>query len=352
LIGSYIFMIDSFALVLAVEFPVTANGVANHARYFERSIAQALANQLSFEIAKHLPSLEGLGLVWMAACYDQAQILRPEFPIHTALKGLYQSGTREGQAAQVMTLQALRGQAPMPILQADESLLGGPLVLVPFALVGEQVLVHNARQILEEKLLDAGLTDARTAMMLNQALAADAEHARLMTLDDLAALCAIQLDNAGLMDVWIMIERALFNPASSYAGSFNSFTYQVLDKQVIFELGSLAPDERPNKAIATQIFQAMQAGAILQAHGIHVSHHPKTDGAVESHADFWIDWHLDGEIACLQAVQLNGRVFGYELLNAEQIRIAWATPMHAKAQLSIKQRFTDAVYQTLSISSE
>jgi hypothetical protein len=345
-------MIDSLALVLAIEFPVTNQGVAQHTRYFERSVAQALANQLSFEIAKHLPTLDGLGLVWMAACYDQAQILRPEFPIHTALKGLYQSGTREGQPAQVMTLQALRGQAPMPVLQVDESLLGGALALVPFAMVGESNLIQNARKILEEKLLDTGLTDARTAMMLNEALAADAEHARLMTLDDLAALCAIQLDNAGLAEVWTMIERALFHPASSFDGAFNKIPYQVLGKQVSLTLPTLPNTESATDEMADIVFSAMQAKAILQAHAITVRHDPKALGALEMHADFWIDWQFDGEVTQVQALQSQHRVFGYQLLNLDHQRIAWAVPIGTSASHSIKQRFQQAKYDIVSIQTE
>jgi hypothetical protein len=353
-------MLDYCALVLAIEFPVTANGIAQHANYFERSVAQALANQLSFEIAKHLPksqaarsaldtdNLDGLGLVWMAACYDQAQILRPEFPIHTALHGLYQSGVRDGQLPQVMTLQALRGEAPMPLLRVETELLGGPMVLVPFALIGTSQRVAEARELLESKLLDAGLTDARTAMMLNQALGADAEHARLMTLDDLAALCAIQLENVGLGEIWKILERALFHPASSLSGEINSIPYSLLDKQFNIELPSLATVAEPSAHMAQQFNSVMQAIAVLRAHGLVIQDTLRAFGALDTHPDYWIDWALDDEVERFEiAHTAEFGIFGYLAYNSSQQRIAWAVPRNPRAHRALKERFANAVFQKM-----
>jgi hypothetical protein len=194
-------------LLLAIEF---SEPTRCHA-YFDRALTQSLANQFAFELAKHLPSVERLGLAWMAGCFDQAQILRPGFPVHQALLDLYQAGIQADSGPQVLSLHALRGQAPAPALQVDEQLLGGPMVLIPLAVIGPDALVQAAAELLENKLLDTGLTDARTALFLNQALGAEAVHARLMTLDDLAAMCAMQLKHVGFEEVWASLESVLYH---------------------------------------------------------------------------------------------------------------------------------------------
>jgi hypothetical protein len=346
--------ISACALVVAIEFPAErpASGTLNV--YFERALAQPLANQLAFELAKHLPSLDGLGLVWMAACFDQAQILRPELPVHTALCGLYRAGVRDGQAAQVMTLQALRGEAPVPALRVDTRLLGGPMLLLPFAIVGPHAQITAARAALEERLLDTGLTDARTALMLNQALGQDAEHARLMTLDDLAALCAVQLEHAGLSDVWRLLERAIF--------SINAAPHS--DSVEVCELGAvtfeLTPSTLPGQAalsatvlpwrsemslydFASATLLARQAFAVFQAHGLNATQRYAATGTLELAEHFWIDWQQPLRSVGALTVYEDARVGValYALLASDASVLGHAYPRTPSAHRALLERFAD-----------
>ena len=335
------------ALVIAIEFPVPEMAMpARPNIYFDRALAQPLANQLAFELGKQLPSLDGLGLVWMAACYDQAQILRPELPVHAALAGLYTaamysaSGDVRKNAAQVMTLQALRGAAPVPALTVDERLLGGAMVLLPFAIVGSADSVNQARAILEEKLLDTGLTDARTALMLSQALGCDAEHARLMTLDDLAALCAVQLEHAGLSPVWEVLEAAIFRPQISVATQIGCVALNWHAGKLMLETSG--PGELNLAEYSDLVLQARQASAVLSAHGLTATEQFRASGALEVGISFWIDWFIDApvsEVKVCSDPRLG--VVLYQLYDAHNTLIGLVFPRQAGAHRDVLQRFAD-----------
>jgi hypothetical protein len=332
------------ALVVAIEFPLPDHGApARPNSYFERALAQPLANQLAFELGKQLPTLEGLGLVWMAGCFDQAQILRPGFPVHRTLAELYQAGMRDAQAPQVMTLQALRGQAPHPELAVDERLLGGPMLLLPLALVGSAERVEQARGVLEEKLLDTGLADARTALMLNQALQADAEHARLMTLDDLAALCAVQLQHAGLGGVWEILEAALFRPNDSVVSQIGNSVLRYADAAVSAEISGIGTQDVAD--FAAQTLLVRQALGLLQAHAMPLRQHFLACGTLELAENFWLDWLAPSVAAVAEIVVYESPSLGvvcYALRDRQNQLCGHAYPSAAGAHSAIKQRFADA----------
>lgn len=335
------------ALVVAIEFPLPASGMPLRPNtYIDRALAQPLANQLAFELGKQLPSLDGLGLVWMAACYDQAQILQPGLPVHAAMAELYTAGTRNipieaaKNAAQVMTLQALRGVAPVPALKVDERLLGGALVLLPFAIVGARDSVNQARAILEEKLLDTGLTDARTALMLNQALASDAEHARLMTIDDLAAMCALQLEHAGLAPVWEILEAAIFHPDANVSSQIGCLELNWRERKL--SIVASGPGDLSFSDYSEQVLQARQASAVIAAHGLNAIEQFRANGTLEVAPSFWIDWLIDApvsEIIVYRDPRLG--VVLYQLKDALGTAIGLVFPRDAGAHREVLQRFAD-----------
>ena len=341
------------ALVLAIEFPVPESGMpAVPNAYFERSLAAPLANQLAFELGKHLPSLDDLGLVWMAGCFDQAQILRPGWPVHSALVDLYRAGTGTEKSPQVMSLQALRGKAPVPALAVEQQLLGGAMVLVPFALVGEGETLAKARAILEEKLLDTGLADARTALMLNHALGVDAEHARLMTLDDLTALSSMQWQNSGLGGAWQVLEQALFAQADDSWVESGCCLLRLTPEHVHVRFRAIDPGlidpvvENLDASLlefAEQTLLARQSLAMLSAHSLALQVEFEGFGEIEGQAEFWIDWFVlqsePAEVRSFLHPALGVAV--YALLDASEQLLGLAYPSAPQAHRALKARFAD-----------
>jgi hypothetical protein len=257
-------MLHVFNGVCAVEL----SAGATPRLLFERANAQALAQSLAFELQRQLDSLDGLGLVWMAAAFDSAQLLRPGLPVFNELKQLYQAGIRDPlMAPQVMTLSALRGSAPSPVLQPDPSLQGS-LLYIPFVLLGSSEKMHAVAERLERQLMDQGLLDARAAFMLVDAFECKLEHARLLSLDDLAALTAANLDHAGLPGVWPLIEAALFSPQQKLEVSMFDCRWQWREGKVTLAIPlDLLCDEVALMATLPYLRQVL---LLLQVHAITV----------------------------------------------------------------------------------
>ncbi len=101
------------------------------------------------------------------------------------------------------------GDVPLPF-QADASLVGGGLRVVPFLLTGSDVATTNAvAHALEGTLLANGMAHADTALMAQNSFGARIEHARYFTVNDLAAMMSMQYDNQGLAALWPLIETAI-----------------------------------------------------------------------------------------------------------------------------------------------
>jgi len=346
-------MLSSLPVILAVEFKEATLPKI----YFQREAAQPLANQLSFELGKQLKSLDGLGLVWMAASYDSAQLLRPGLPIFKALDDLYRAGLRDPlDTPQVMTLQALRGNAPSPVLNVDESLLGGPMVFIPLLLMGEANAIAEASQVLEANLLETGLTDARTALMLVEALGQPGEHARLMTLNDLAAMMSMQYSHVGMQDVWQVIEQAVLLVSSEQSAKLDQ---PEISTAVIYRNGAavlqligldpeLAPEDRALQLEA--MLKQRQMIALLQAHALEIELMPAAKQGWHSEVsglDYWIELIQTSGENPPQASHFRALIdpgsglIACELLDAVQKSIGFAYPLSEPGAQALKVRLAD-----------
>ncbi len=343
-------MLSSLPIILAIEFKEAT--LPN--LYFQRDRAQALANQLSFELAKQLKSLDGLGLVWMAASYDSAQILRPGLPIFKALDELYRAGLRDPlDAPQIMTLQALRGQAPSPDLAVEAALLGGAMVFIPLMLMGEAAAIAEASAVLEANLLETGLTDARTALMLVDALGHQAEHARLMTLNDLAAMMSMQYSHVGMDEVWQVIEAAVLSATPSVAPNITgSSTLNYQNGTAVMQLQNFDPVDAPEaRALHIEvILKQRQMLALLQAHAVPVVLFADTRRGWHSEIvgfDYWIESETHKDKSPKQATEYRALIdpasglIACELFDATPDSIGFACPLSEQGAQALRVRLAD-----------
>ena len=104
-------------------------------------------------------------------------------------------------------------EAPSP----DEPVIPGTLLEV----AGLGVLLRGESGVgktdLALSLLDRGMVQADTALLAQEAFAARIEHARAMTVHDLAAMTALQYEHTGLGPLWPVIETALLAPGAEAA---------------------------------------------------------------------------------------------------------------------------------------
>ncbi len=179
--------------------------------------AGALAGLVGRDLATFAADAAGLDLVFAGAHYDPAEILRPGWPMHRRLEELHARAPRsEGTQAEAARIIAFgaddRGAVPQP-LRAEPELHGGALRVLPFLLVGSAERATAVAAEFEHALLERGMAKADTALLAQDAFEAKIEHARYLTVHDLAAMMALQYRHVGLDALWPLLETALLAPA-------------------------------------------------------------------------------------------------------------------------------------------
>ncbi|HQW81093.1 MAG: hypothetical protein IPF83_00530 [Rhodanobacteraceae bacterium] len=218
--------------------------------------AHLLGAAIGNDLARLLPGIETMGLAVAAALYDQAQILRPGWPIHRELMRMHQQAQRGGWMPAITSFGASAGHMATPVLEPDPRLIGSPLLLVPFTLVGHRHDVEQISALMERDFEEKGLADSATSLFLNEAFSIRSEHARYLTGNDLCALAAMQYEHVGFAPIWSIIECALLSPERD--------EHAVLDGgvQLHYRGGQLVM----SGDAASSCYR--QAAAILSAHGI------------------------------------------------------------------------------------
>ncbi|MFI8718747.1 hypothetical protein ACIGHF_12815 [Stenotrophomonas sp. NPDC077464] len=196
--------------VLALEL---AGGDAPRNAALTSAQAGELADRVGRDLVKLVPGVSGLDFVFAGAHFDPAEVLRPGYPIHRRLEELQMRAPGRNEGARLLAFGAgADGDVPLPF-QADPSLTGGGLRVVPFLLTGTEVAQTTAvAEALEEVLLAQGMAQADTALLAQNAFGAQIEHARYFTVNDLAAMMSMQYDNQGLAALWPLIETAVMAP--------------------------------------------------------------------------------------------------------------------------------------------
>lgn len=244
--------------------------------------AGALAHLVARDLARLVPPSAQLDLGLVAALFDPVELLRPGYPLHAELERLvaHAPGAAGGR---VIGFGAGAEGLPGPLQPAPEH-ARGPLRLLPLLLRGDAARIAAVGEQLEQVLLDTGMAGADTALLAQDGFAAPIEHARLLTLNDLAAMMAMQYDHAGLGPLWPLVEAALLTPAGEqwldappeplarYAGG--EVRIALLDIAAWAE-GGFAPAgadaERLARAFDRFQMRQRQFAAVLAAHAIAVT---------------------------------------------------------------------------------
>ncbi len=193
---------------LALEL---APGTAPRQAALGQAPAAALAQSIAVDLATLAPEASGLDLVLGAAHFDPAELLRPGWPLHRRLQELRDRAPRADEPRIIVFGANANGTVPQP-MRAELELHGGPLRVLPFALIGDADAVQAVAARFEDTLLERGMASAATALQAQEEFAARIEHARYLTAHDLAAMIAMQYDHVGLKRLWPLIETALLAP--------------------------------------------------------------------------------------------------------------------------------------------
>jgi len=272
---------------LALELRPGAH--AAHAT-LDPAAAAELAAGIARDLAVLAPEAGALDIVVLGAHYDPVELLRPGWPLHAALDALALRAPLNSERAAdegcILAFGARDGALPQAVPMPDPEYAQGAMRLVPFLLRGEadsQARIERVGEALEELLIDRGMANAATALFAQRAFGAPIEHARYVTLHDLAALMAMQYEHAGLAPLWPLIEAALLSPQTETwldeppeplaRYSDGGVRIALLDSEA-WRNGGFAPapagEDADKLERAFEHFEARQRqiAAVLEAHGI------------------------------------------------------------------------------------
>lgn len=265
--------------VLALE--LSGGHVPTHAALAAQQAGE-LAGLIGRDLAQLVPQVRELELCVAAAHFDPAEALRPGWSLHRRLAELRARAPGRNEGPRVLAFGAdARGDIPLPF-QADAALAGGSLRVLPFLLHGESGIVAAVSAALEEVLLAQGMAQPDTALLAQQAFGAQIEHARYLTVHDLAAMMAMQYDNQGLAVLWPLIEAALLAPDSEewlaqapepllrYAGGEVRMALFDPAGWCAYYGHDREQCERLERTYEQYLMRQRQMAAVLEAHGLPV----------------------------------------------------------------------------------
>ncbi|WP_159016804.1 hypothetical protein [Cognatiluteimonas profundi] len=176
--------------------------------------AGALAELVARDLARLDPAAATLQLAMSGAHCDAVELLRPGWPLHVALDQLAAGAPqRDADHGRIVAFGSHDGRFP-PVLAPSAEYAGGPLRLLPFVLSGDADTAAAVGEAFESDLLESGMAGADTALAAQDLFGLRIEHARYLTLHDLAAMMALQYEHAGLAVLWPILEAALLAPSS------------------------------------------------------------------------------------------------------------------------------------------
>ncbi|MGH8110031.1 MAG: hypothetical protein ACREO1_15090 [Arenimonas sp.] len=274
--------LGAFALELS---PQTRAGTV----CLQQAQAGELAALLARDLAKWVPEVSDCDFTVLAALFDPVEILRPGFPLHAELERLTAQAPGQGQA-RIIALGANDKDLPDTLAPAKEY-ADGPFRLVPFLLRGDAELIQRVGEQLESSLLDIGMAPADTALFAQESFKAQIEHARYLTVHDLAAMMAMQYEHAGLQNVWPLIETALLAPneqawcdampeplALYRDGEIHMTLMDADDWQTLGYCGDELDPDRCEFLYEQFEMRQRQMAALFQAHGLEVTFEHCTKG--------------------------------------------------------------------------
>lgn len=221
----------------------------------DRATASILADAIALDLAAHVPEISQLDFIVVGALYDQAQLLRPQWPLHAALADALDRLPRRAGDAHVIALGSHDGRLPHTSLEPETALLGSPMLVMPWLLSGPSDIVASVAQRLERELMERGLIGAELALAIGEAFGIKTAHARHMSSLDLCALACAQYEHAELGELWQIIETALLRPEQSLEVKLGD------GSSLAIRDGVMRCDSRNERLLA-------QTRAILGAHGI------------------------------------------------------------------------------------
>jgi len=251
------------------------------------SDTEQLLAHLATDLKAMFPSISNCSLIAPGAVYDQTQILRPSYPVFSALEAASVAQRAEEFRPGMVSIAAKDGVMPVDDLQPIGDIPLGLLQLLPLVIHGPESEVAELGQAMEYRFLEEGQLSAHSAKWLEAAFGVSINHGRFMTLTDLNAMLRMQLEHFGFLPLWELMDTALNdsdNTLSVTAESGTRFDWRDGAVHTQFETFDYwANDGRGKGLEATRLILAENYGdwtreirqylTTLAAHGVELKFH-------------------------------------------------------------------------------
>jgi hypothetical protein len=176
-----------------------------------REAAAHVAGYIAEDLSHILGGIDHLSMVVPGALYDQTELLRPAFPLFSALEDIFRGTLRDADyTPQLIALGTDGERFPVAALNPIRRPGSGPLLLLPFIFAGYQQDISALSNTMENRLLQNGDVSSATRQAVQQAFTVQAVNMSYATPGDLCALLEVQLENNGFAPLWQLLEHALF----------------------------------------------------------------------------------------------------------------------------------------------
>jgi len=200
-----------YRVLVAIETDPTRYYGANASRpaLLGASEAEQMLAHIAADLKSLLPEISNCSLIAAGALFDQTQVLRPSFPIFSALEVVSTNDSAEKFKPGLVSIGANNGKMPSTELQPLQDIPLSLLQLLPIIVHGPVDLVEELGQAMEYRFMEEGQVSAHSAAWLETAFGISVNHARMMTLTDLSAMLRMQLDHFGFLPMWELLDAAL-----------------------------------------------------------------------------------------------------------------------------------------------
>ncbi len=261
---------------------------ASRPAILERSAAEQVLSHIATDLTGMFPAINRCALTMAGALFDQTQLLRPRYPVYTALETLQQSANPGSEfQARLLSIGASKGQMPLQDLQPFENIPLGLLQILPLLVTGPEEHLNDLAAEMEHRFLEQGQVSAHTAKALESQFRVSVNHARFMTITDLNALLRMQLEHYGFLPLWELLDAAMTKQTGTLevtTGSGLRFKWRDGAVHSFFEsfdwwaqrgagAGNPASDQQLQSAYTDWTREYRRYLTMLTAHGVEVSQH-------------------------------------------------------------------------------
>ncbi len=176
----------------------------------DRAGCEQVLAHLAADLTRLFPEAARCSLAMAGAVYDQTQVIRPNFPLHSALETMVAAAWQKNSSQPLrLAIGCSEGRMPDPRLQPDPAIPPGLLQNLPLVVSGDPEMIDRLSDAMEHQFLEQGQLSAHSAKGLESNFGIALTHARFMTLTDLLAMLRLQLEHFDFLPLWELLDAAI-----------------------------------------------------------------------------------------------------------------------------------------------